>query len=91
MDCGSFPLYFRYYDSRLNVVRKILLEKRCVCDIGNVGEEYGSIMYSYDCIGKWLMDSHESLLMFFLFYLQFERNIKIIVRTRNIYGFIVFI
>jgi hypothetical protein len=56
--CGSFPCIQYYYDSKLDVVRRIVLGKECVCDIGKKGGEYGNKMYSYHCNGKWLMDSY---------------------------------
>jgi hypothetical protein len=57
------------------VARRVLLRKKCVCEIGERREEYGSRMYFYYWDEKWLMDFHGSLLMF-LFYLEYERNIK---------------
>jgi hypothetical protein len=60
--CGRFEIY----DSRMDVVRRVLLGKKCVCDIGMRGGNYGSRMYSYHCNGKWLMDFHGSLLIFFV-------------------------
>jgi hypothetical protein len=38
--CGSFFCIRYYYDSRLDVARKIILGKKCVCDIGEKGGEY---------------------------------------------------
>ncbi len=73
-------LVFEDYDSRLDVARRVLLGKKCACDIEK-RREYGSIMYSYFGNGKWLMDFHGSLLMF-LFYLEYEKNIA---HTRIIY------
>jgi hypothetical protein len=32
--CESFPCIQYYYDSRLNVDKRIGLGKKCVCDIG---------------------------------------------------------
>jgi hypothetical protein len=61
---GVIPLYSKYYDFRLDVDRRVLFKKKCVCDIGERGGEYGSRMYFYHCNGKWLLDSHVSLLMF---------------------------
>ncbi len=46
-------------------------------------KEYGSRTYFHHCNGKLLMDFHGSLLMF-LFYLEYERNIRKIVHTRTI-------
>jgi len=48
------------YDFKLDVARKILLENKCVCDIGEKGGDYGNRMYSYYCNGKWLIDFHVS-------------------------------
>ncbi len=57
------------------MARRFLLGKKCVCDIGERRVEYGSRVYFYYCDEKWLMDFHGSLLMF-LFYLEYEKNIK---------------
>ncbi len=59
-DCESFLLY----DSRLDVVRRIFLGKKCVCDIEKKGEKHGSKLYFHYCNGKWLMDFHGYLLVF---------------------------
>jgi hypothetical protein len=56
--------YSKDYDSKLDVAKKILLGKKCVCDIENRVGEYGSKLYFHNHNGKWLMDSHGSLLMF---------------------------
>jgi hypothetical protein len=75
-DCTSKSFfYIRDYDLRLDVVRKVFLGKKFVCDIGEKGGEYGSKMYSYHCNGKWLMDFHVYLVMF-LFSLKYERKCK---------------
>jgi hypothetical protein len=47
-DYGSFPC-IRNYGSRLDVAKKLLLGKKCVCDIGEKGGKYGNRMYSYYC------------------------------------------
>jgi hypothetical protein len=49
---------------KLDVVKRVLLRKKCVFDIGERGKEYGSKMYFYHYNGKWLMDSNGSLLIF---------------------------
>jgi len=68
-DCTSKSfLCIRDYDLRLDVVRRVLLGKKYVCEIGERGQEYGSKMYSYHCNGKWLMCFHVSLLMFFVLF-----------------------
>ncbi len=59
------PLYSKYYDSTLDVIKRIYLgEKVCTCDIGVKGDKYVSKMCSYHYNGKCLMCSHGSLLMF---------------------------
>ncbi len=63
---------------------RVLLGKKCVCDIKKRGGEYGSRLYFYHCNGKCLMDSRGYLLMF-LFYLKYERNIGRVVHIRTIY------
>jgi len=65
------------------VAWRVLLGKKCVHDIGERRGEYGNIMYFYNCDEKWLMDFHGSLLMF-LFYLEYERNIRRELHTRII-------
>jgi hypothetical protein len=61
-------LCIRDYDLRLHVVRRVLLGKKYVCDIGEKGREYGSKMYSCHCNEKWLIYFHVSLLMFFVLF-----------------------
>jgi hypothetical protein len=39
------PLHLKYCDYRLDVPRRILLGKKCICDIGEKGGKYGSRMY----------------------------------------------
>jgi len=34
-------IVFDIYDFKLDVAKKILLEKKCVCDIGERGGDYG--------------------------------------------------
>jgi hypothetical protein len=38
-------LYLKYYDSRLDVARRVLLRKKCVCDIEKRGNKYGNKLY----------------------------------------------
>jgi len=57
-DCGSLPFIQDYDYSRLDVARIFFLGKKCVCDMGERGGEYGSRMYSYHCNAKWLTNSH---------------------------------
>jgi hypothetical protein len=45
--------------------------------------KYGSRTYSYHYNGKWLMNFHGSLLLF-LFYLEYEINIRKVVHTITI-------
>ncbi len=52
---GSFPC-IKNYDFKLDVAKRFFLGKKCVCDIGEKGGEYGSRMYSYHYNGKWLKD-----------------------------------
>jgi hypothetical protein len=42
MDIVDHSFVFETYDLKLDVVRKILLENKCVCEIGERG---GNIMY----------------------------------------------
>jgi hypothetical protein len=60
------PLYSKYYDSILNVTKRIILGKQ----IGLKGKKYVSKMCSYHCNGKWLMCFHGSLLMFLVLFLK---------------------
>jgi hypothetical protein len=32
------------YDFRLHVVRRVILGKKCVCNIGNRGGKYGNVL-----------------------------------------------
>jgi hypothetical protein len=59
-DYGSIPLY----DFRLDVARRILLGKKCVCDIRNIGGKYGSILYFDSCNGSLLKIYH--IVLFYL-------------------------
>jgi hypothetical protein len=54
---GLWIICLHYDYSKLDVIRKILLGKKCVCNVEERGD-YGSIMYSYHCNGKWLMVFH---------------------------------
>jgi hypothetical protein len=54
------------YDSRLNVVKRVLLGKMCVCEIDDNGK-YGNILYFDSCNKKWLKVYH---IVFILFYLE---------------------
>ncbi len=56
--------YGIHYDSKLDVVRRVLLKKKCVCDIEKRGWESRSKLYFNYCNGKWLMDFNVFLLMF---------------------------
>ncbi len=69
--------------SKLDMVGKVVLGMKCVCDIREKKKEYGSRTYFYHCSGKLVMDFHGSLLTF-LFYLEYERNIRKVVHTRTI-------
>ncbi len=53
-DCASF-LCMIY---RLDVVRKVLLGKKCVCDIRYRGGKNGNILYFESYNGKWLKVYH---------------------------------
>jgi len=55
----------------------------CLFDIEEKKGKYGNKMYYYHCNGKWLMDSHGSLLMFLL-YLKYEKNMGKIIHTKII-------
>jgi hypothetical protein len=61
--------YLKDYDSRLDVVRKLLLGNKCVRDIEERGGKYGSKLCFHYCNGKRLMDSHG-----FLFYLKYAKR-----------------
>jgi hypothetical protein len=52
---------------KLDVVKRVLLRKKGVSNTGERGREYGNKIYFYHYNGKWLMDSHGSLLMFLLY------------------------
>jgi hypothetical protein len=65
-DYGSF-FYIQDYNFRLDVVRKVLLGKKCVCDIEKKGRKYGSKFYFDYCNGKWLMYFHVSCWCLVLF------------------------
>jgi hypothetical protein len=65
------------------MVWNVVLGKKCVCDIKEKKKKYGNRTYFYHCNGKSLMDFHGSLLMF-LFYLEYERNIRKVIHTRTI-------
>ncbi len=80
---GIIPLYSKYYDSILDVDRRVLFKKKCVCDIGERGGDYASRMYFYHCNEKWLMDFHVSLLMFFVLFKIWEK-IRRVVHTSTI-------
>jgi hypothetical protein len=56
---GLWIIRLHYDYSRLDVAKKWLLGKKCVCNIREKGE-HGNIMYSYHCNGKCLMASHSS-------------------------------
>ncbi len=58
-DCGSF-FYIQYYNFILDMARKVLLGKKCVCDIKEIGRKHGSKLYFDYCNGKWLMYFHVS-------------------------------
>jgi hypothetical protein len=52
------------YDYRLDVAKKVLLGKKCVCDIEDRGGMYESILYFDSCNGKWLKVCH--IVLFYL-------------------------
>ncbi len=52
------------YDSRLNVIKRGFLGKKCVCDIEDRGGKYENILYFDSCNGKWLKIYH--ILLFYL-------------------------
>jgi hypothetical protein len=60
--------YSKDYEFKLDVTKKVLLRKKCVYNIEKRVGEYGSKLYFHYCNGKWLMDSHGSLLMFGFIY-----------------------
>ncbi len=75
-DCGSFPSFRDWiWLGKLSWGRNVYLtlERK---------KEYGNRTYYYHCNGKWLMDFHGSLLMF-LFYLEYERNIRKVIHTKT--------
>jgi hypothetical protein len=75
-DCGSFLFEIGYgWESCLGEEMYVTLKRE--------KKDYGSRTYFHHCNGKLLMDFHGSLLMF-LFYLEYERNIRKIVHTRTI-------
>jgi hypothetical protein len=74
----------------LDVARRVILGKKCVCDNGERGGEYGNKMYSFHSNGKWLMEFHVSLLIFLL-YLKYEINVGIVLHSRTVWSFVVFI
>jgi hypothetical protein len=53
------------YDSKLDVVRRVLLGKKCVCDIGDKGGKYGNILYFDSCNEKWLKVYHIFKILFY--------------------------
>ncbi len=52
--------YQRYYDSRLDVAKEVLLGKKFICDIEEKGRKYGSKLYFDYSNKKWLMNIHVS-------------------------------
>jgi hypothetical protein len=40
------------YDSKLDVARRVLLGKKCVCEIENRDEKYGNSLYFDSCNKK---------------------------------------
>ncbi len=58
-DCESILWCMeKYYDLKLNMIKKVFWGKKCVCDIGERGKKYGNKLYFDNCNGKWLMDFH---------------------------------
>ncbi len=55
------------YELKLDVVKRILLGKKCVCDIIDRGGKYENILYFDSCNRKWLKVHH---IIFILFYLE---------------------
>jgi hypothetical protein len=59
------PTSRRYYDFKLDVAKRVLLGKKCVCDIEKRGGKYGNKLYFDYCNRKWLMDEFSCFLLVF--------------------------